>query len=523
MRSPRCTTDMPDPRTHSSVAQRLDIEVERYPNALHRRRRWLTLAAGIVPLLWLGFATWRGDSSIYLSRPIATSHQHVSHDCAMCHQTPWQPLVRLARLDNTHRSVRDEDCQRCHRQSKQDHHHRALTLGVPDCAHCHQEHRGALRLTEQADSFCVKCHAPFEQHPQISLHRTWAAEKSAADFWTEETAAALQQVARLRPRENADAARENGWEDKSSLHFSHHQHLQPLATPWDSRRDPDSSPKQVQLDCGDCHQPDATGHHMRPIVYEQHCGACHPLRFSGKLTDEPLPHVRPDILRGVLRDRLLTYARQHPEELQASQRNEPSRLPNKPPARPTTSRDQWEWVELELRLVENAIFQTPQFSGQQPRSNACQKCHLTKAPSPDEAIGSRLGFEIIPPQIPERWLARSHFRHDRHRDMACRDCHHTSSAEPSGEPASDLAYRLDSHGVQDILLPKIEICQQCHGAPSGSPIKRHARGNCVECHRYHHVPERRELDESTLGYVRLSSLTQSHVPERREVDESTQP
>ena len=66
---------------------------------------------------------------------------------------------------------------------------------------------------------------------------------------------------------------------------------------------------------------------MQPIAYEQDCKKCHPLSVqlvakkfaSGKLEDavtrfnkEPAPHREPEIVRGVLRERLLKFVQENP-------------------------------------------------------------------------------------------------------------------------------------------------------------------------------------------------------------------
>lgn len=463
---------MPDSRTNQSVAERLDVHIDRVPNRLHRCRRWVTVVCGLVPLLFVAVFTLRGDHTIYLSRPVATSHEPAQANCKSCHQTPWQPLVRLARIDNNVRSVHDQDCQHCHRQSKNDHNPFALTKGVPDCAVCHQEHRGFQRLTEHSDDFCIKCHASFEKHPEFAVHRSWSFEQQTPS--DEMMFRELLNIAEFRkPTAGHQAAR---WVDKSALRFNHQDHLKPLNAVWDKHADTDTTPKTVQLQCNNCHEPEVDGAYMRPIVFEQHCQQCHPLRFSGKLSDQPLPHERPDIVHGVLRDRLMAYADQHPEELLGSSGATRSRLPSK--SSRSTTKDRWSWVEEELRLIETSVFQTIPGDATLPKNNACQKCHFTTA---DE---SATGFRIVPPNIPARWLSHARFDHGSHRDVTCVECHHVAGSAKS----------LESVSVEDILLPKLEVCQNCHGATRTLPTQRFGRQNCVECHQYHHVHESNTTD-----------------------------
>lgn len=488
---------MPDLRTNQAVGERLELRLERFPNPLHRRRRWFTLAGGVLPLLFVGYFVARRDHTIFWSQPVAASHQYFQADCQKCHHTPWQPLIRLASTDPAAKSVHDQACHQCHDQRKDDHHVLAMAKGVPDCADCHLEHRAAIRLTDQADATCVKCHQPFETHPQFALLRNWPLDQ-APGAGAEATMEQLRQVAKLQPVGDSPAPTSGRWVDKTALKFSHQEHLAPLVAGWKHGTDQTIPAQPTQLTCTDCHQLDANGESMRPIVYESHCRDCHPLRFSSKLergfsskleraaAPDPhdqghnLPHATPEIVRSVMRERLIAYARRHPEEILSPT----SRLPNRQQPRTPTPRQEWEWVEQEQRFLEDAIFRLPKPDGTAHPSNACLKCHESGA-----ATGvTSPGFVIVPPRIPTRWMPHSQFRHDRHLEMQCVACHQATTAEPAVAPGLSATQTLGSTNVQDILMPPKETCQVCHGATSGPPeVFRRARSNCTECHQYHHI------------------------------------
>ena len=444
---------MPDKRTIQTIAERLEIQLDRFPNRLHRCRRWFTLAGGLLPLLVVGVFLGRGDHSIFMSRPVAESHQHLQSDCKTCHRTPWQPVLRLTSTNPHRKSVSDGDCRQCHVQRKEDHHVKAMAKGVPDCADCHLEHRGAIRLTDQADQSCVKCHQSYDHHPQFALSQSR--------------------------------------EDTAALHFSHAGHLVPLDARWTSETDAAAPAVKTQLSCANCHELDDNGQFMKPIVYEKHCADCHPLRFSGKLdlaaaankddVRHRLPHEKPEVVQGVMRQRLIDYARRHPEEVLPPGAESSSRLPNRQTSRVVTSKQEWEWVEEELQVLNEAIFRTPNPMGNMQPSNACLKCHVAGS----ESTGGSQAFAIAPTKIPRRWMPKSRFRHDRHLKMDCVQCHRAGSDGVSAASvASSLA--IGSTTVKDILMPHLERCQTCHGVEPTSPLAVHARANCTECHDYHH-------------------------------------
>jgi len=449
---------VPDLRTNQAVAERLDLQLERWSNPLLRQRRWATLAAGILPLIILAVFAARQNQTIFWSRSLSTGHHLIEHDCQKCHQSRWQPLARLSKLDNTVRSVRDEDCRSCHHQRGDDHGQLPDTVQAPACAACHCEHRGVTHLSNVADAFCIRCHgsqAPtairrevvdidsFQTHPEFAVHR-------------------------LNQR------------DDTALKFSHSGHLRPLLVPWDERGDDAATVRKRQLTCHDCHQLDSSGEYLRPVTYEEHCATCHPLRFSAKTAaHEPLPHATPEIVHGVLRDRLMAYAREHRDEVSGESAAGPPRLPNKQP-RHGDAQDEWTWVEEELRVVESEVFHNP-------IKNGCLKCHIEAAS--ETRPESSLGFAVVPTKIPTRWLPNSRFRHDRHATLACVVCHHTPDAKgdvlrPTGSPI-----RFDSDSVQDCLIPSLDICRACHGGQGATRSAGRARGDCVECHRYHHRDE----------------------------------
>jgi hypothetical protein len=231
---------------------------------------------------------------------------------------------------------------------------------------------------------------------------------------------------------------------------------------------------------------------MQPIVYEKHCRDCHPLRFSRRLAlagaadptdhDYNLPHEKPEIVRGVMRERLIAdYARRHAGAPLQSQPKLDSRLPNR---KPPPSQQQWDWVEEELGGLETAFFRMPTSDGAAHPGNACLKCHESGLVAPNASAA----FTIRPPGIPTRWMPHSRFRHDRHLNINCIECHQSRGGEAVAAGASSQANLLGSNTVQDILMPNMEKCQTCHGATSGSLAGfRPARKNCTECHAYHHV------------------------------------
>ncbi|MGH9773667.1 MAG: hypothetical protein ACRD50_01835 [Candidatus Acidiferrales bacterium] len=89
--------------------------------------------------------------------------------------------------------------------------------------------------------------------------------------------------------------------------------------------------------------------------------------------------------------------------------------------------------------------------------NTCTFCHeqiqLSPGPLP----------KIAPAKITQRWFNNAVFSHDAHRSVDCLTCHASIS---------------NSESTQDINLPKVQDCQQCHRP-------NRVESACFECHVYH--------------------------------------
>jgi hypothetical protein len=252
-----------------------------------------------------------------------------------------------------------------------------------------------------------------------------------------------------------------------------------------------------ELSCADCHESDGNGEYFRPINYERHCSACHELSFSEELnkldlagsSPTPLPHERPEVIRGTLRDRLTTFINNHPQRMQPNEAG-PNPLPFKAQDKPKpTFQEKADWVESQLDRMEMVVqgLNGDAEANYRTIQKGCAKCHIIK-PNPKS---QGVNWDILPPRIPPRWLPHSRFRHDRHDMLECYDCHYT---RPPEEPRSadfrqDPGSIFQSDEAEDLLMPSIANCRSCHGSPVGTPIpgRVKARDDCTECHAYHHT------------------------------------
>ncbi len=429
---------MPSPlRDVKALSDWIELDYYRRPRRLRRFRALLAWAVLLSGAGALALLTWLGQPSIYQAGPVSTAHHMFNNDCGKCHTESFQPVNRLWPGNAPLRSVMDQACQQCHEGAV----HNVHQARQPNCASCHQEHRGRPSLTQVASTQCTQCHADLQRKDgspgRVLPVSSFAGHHPEFALW-----------------------RDGEPQDPGRLRFNHRVHLQEEGVPGhDGQRE--------KLTCVSCHQFDAQRQYPLPINYEQHCAGCHPLSVLvvGEWPDEstgeaaaqfrqlPAPHKQPVEVRAALRERYLQFVRQCPAVLD----NKESDLPGYPlpgaRRRPTVPSFQpGPWVENQLQQVERLLFQG---------AGGCRYCHEPKEP----------GTVVLPPRLPEyeltnlprRWYRRSRFSHDSHQMLRCTECHAATESQHSS----------------DVLLPKIGTCQQCHNPQVG------VRSDCINCHRYH--------------------------------------
>jgi hypothetical protein len=419
---------MRDPKV---LSEWMDLDYFRRPRRLRLLRgrlAWATLLLGVVGV----WAVLRAsDRRVFQAGPVSTAHAMFNNDCAACHTESFQALKRLWHGSEGLPSVKDESCKNCHDGAP----HHEQQVSSPNCASCHREHRGRAVLAQVADGHCTACHADLRRKdgepPEV---------QNVSDFTSHPEFA----LWRGKPPE-----------DHASLRFNHQAHLKETGVLGPDR-------KPVKLECGSCHQPDAERRYPLPVNYEKHCASCHALTFqvAGDWKDEkvrkaaeqfarePAPHKAPAVVRALLRERYTRFVQDNPAVLDPKLRPPPERpIPGRPP--PPVTKEEWNWVTLQLRETERVLFDGP---------GGCRYCHRPAG----EPARDRLP-EYAPTRVPARWYPQSVFNHDSHRLLACTECH------PA--PASTA--------TRDVLVPRIATCQQCHHPGQG------ARSDCVTCHRYH--------------------------------------
>ena len=524
---------MSDLRRLKSIGARYDVDVSSHPDPWKRLRSRLSwvfaIGTSIACLPWL-----MGNHQAFQSECVSDAHRVFGQDCQLCHDQPLAPVQRMVTFNNHWHSTSDHKCQKCHRETNSDHLLNPLSdnerqakleqelkpkFDQIGCAGCHTEHRGNSALAHVTDSNCTDCH--INQQDKISPRKF---DLNFADFRHHQEFAIWRKESGQQPDREHHSGKgpKIEWEkdqprDRTLLKFSHHRHLDPqLPMPKAGTMG------STELRCVDCHHPDQSGAYFEPIRFEKHCHQCHQLGFPATGS---LPHVSPEIIHGILLDRLAKNS-----ESPIPPPVDPLGGPTKRPiddANSTT--DLGKRLQDQLDQLEQRLFGSHAEIPERPRpagllEAACTKCHYTEK-SPD----AKISWKVLPPDLPEKWMNHSRFRHNSHASVECALCH-TRSGIPSDSVNRGDFYQKSNTDLQnsssifasrsatDILMPRIDVCRACHGAKSTSIST--VTDHCADCHNYHHVPSSasmpsgiRDLLNST-SHVQLKSIGPSGEPNR---------
>ena len=443
----------------------------RIPLAYHRSMSWTTRTKLVLSALaaagGLGYVLWvllgGGLSSPQVSHgPLAGVHAIWESDCLRCHVplTPLRPdaggvraaaslFGRNSSAIVAHSAV-DAKCNVCHLGAV--HHSNQIEQEVESCSGCHTDHAGrSADIVRQHDSHCTRCHA------NIAAHR----KPGGAGIETP-IEAPIADVARFQPFEPGEKAFHPAFrsldaqQDPGNIRFSHRLHMA-AGQLYPGQASP-AGKTLAQLTCASCHEAEGSqgnGAYMRPINYEQHCRACHPLQIPGH-GENTVPHgLAAKQLESTVAGVIAAGDKASPEGLS------PARpIPGKTPrSNLADTLDPPQKLQVDQRLKEI-------------RDNVCAKCHAWQEKQPTE---------VMPSAIPAVWLVHAKFDHSRHRGaITCQQCHPQAfdKLPARGEPG-----KLGDNEL--VMIPNIGNCARCHAPRDEAAGSGGARFDCAECHRYH--------------------------------------
>jgi len=392
--------------------------------------------------------------------------------CNVCHP-PWKPVWT---------PVSDKACEQCHK--KPAHFNNKSGNSVPECALCHIEHKKDFLVAAVQAQYCVHCHADLK----IKKGQTPFA-KNVHDFSTDHPEFKVVVNGRTpshRKRVPVDQARKM---DSTKIRLNHRLHLRPDLEPKnkavphkESRIFNPSNGEYEQLVCNNCHETDEHGAYMKPVLYEDHCKACHGLQYDREFPEDRIPHgIQPVKIREFLEGKSYAYFLKSRSKVTTEGLATLKQLPGRRNLQAEVL------MQQKVRTIEEKIYKDP---GKQ----YCFNCHLPEdhSDNSNRFIGRLISVEDLPkivtPNIPNRWYTHSFFNHRSHfrdprignKESGCVFCH--------GEVEKEAE-------TNTVLLPRRDSCRQCH-SPTGG-----VRADCKECHHYHKKDAQLDLDQQARSNI----------------------
>lgn len=388
-------------------------------------------ASKVLNTPWLESAKALGaDDRLWNPGPVIRAHQPIEMKCESCHEVAFQ-------------HVKDGACLACHGKVG---HHLApglMPAGLFDgkrCTSCHVEHKSAKATHRDDDSFCVDCHR------DIRKRAPGAASENVADFTLAHPAFRVNLPAAggmTRVRQATTPMKE-----ASNLMFPHVVHLDPKGV---------RSPRRgrVNLECGTCHKPDASGRTFEPISMKTNCQECHRLEFEPAVTTREVPHGSPREAKVVIEEFYanlalngvrdsFTKAFGVPGEGLLRRVGEPSEAERTAAASLAAAKAR----KVSIEMMEVRV---------------CAACHDVKRLGKDKA----LDWEVPPVRASHTWMPKARFDHRSHAQSKCADCHDVAGSKVAA----------------DVAIPAIDTCRKCHGG--SEPASGKVTSNCMQCHGFH--------------------------------------
>ena len=94
---------------------------------------------------------------------------------------------------------------------------------------------------------------------------------------------------------------------------------------------------------------------------------------------------------------------------------------------------------------------------------------MTSASSGSPTRGPTGQADLMPVNVPDRFLTSGYFNHEAHKREKCTDCH-----------AADT-----SKAASDLLIPDLKSCRDCHLGATAVKTKKIVPSDCAMCHAYH--------------------------------------
>lgn len=376
---------------------------------------------------------------------LSLKHHSLKDNCESCHVAAFE-------------SVQDETCISCHEETGDHAAMPRLAKGMPalssgdalqwqiakglgkegplGCVSCHSEHEGPVRQKPASEAFCADC------HDTLDTRLTDVKFANAHDFGKEHPQFRPVYYASFGAARPVRAAPGSKPVERSGLVFPHDVHMD--ARGGAARMAVSLGQYGAPLECKDCHSLNADKFSFKEVKMEDACEGCHSLvsgRGVGGFTK-----LRHGDVKDLAED--LSRIASGPRRRVGPVRARPGQIGS---AAPRYAADFGRPVRAFIGL-SNAL----------SAGGVCTECHLPTRGTTGQA-------DLIPVNLPDRFLTSSFFNHEAHKKEECTDCH-----------AADT-----SKVATDLLIPDLKSCRDCHLGATAVKTKTIVPSECAMCHAYH--------------------------------------
>ncbi len=381
----------------------------------------------------------------WTSGEMSLKHKSLENNCESCHVAAFE-------------SVQDETCVSCHKDTGDHAAMPRLAKGSPElspgdavqwriaqglgkegplgCVSCHSEHEGPVRQKAGGEAFCSDC------HKDLDTRLTDTKLTAAHDFGKAHPQFRPAYFASFGAAKPVRAAAGSLPVERSGLKFPHNVHMD--ARGGAARMAVSLQQYGKPLECKDCHSPTADKVSFKEVKMEDACEGCHSL-VSGRTAIGGFSKLRHGDVKDLAEDLARISTAPRPRVGPARQR--PGQLGSASPYRADFGRPVRAYIGLSNALSVGGV---------------CTECHLpTRGPTGQA--------DLMPVNLPDRFLTSGYFNHEAHKQEKCSDCH----AAGTSKAASDL------------LIPDLKSCRTCHLGATAVKTKKIVPSDCAMCHAYH--------------------------------------
>lgn len=383
--------------------------------------------------------------SAWSSGALSLKHHSLQDNCESCHVAAFE-------------SVADEACLSCHNETGDHAPMSRLAKGMAPisagdalqwkiaqgfgkegplgCVACHSEHEGPKRQSAGGEALCSDC------HKNLRVRLTDTALTNAHDFGNSHPQFRPLYFASFGAAKPVRAAAGVKPVERSGLVFPHDVHMDPrggaarMAVSLGQYRKP--------LQCKDCHAPTPDKASFKPVEMEQACEGCHSL-VAGRTAGGGFGTLRHGNVKHLAED--LARISPAPRPRLAPARQRPGQLGSASPYRAEFGRPVRAYIGISRALSVGGV---------------CTECHLPTTGPTGQA-------DLMPVNLPDRFLTSGYFSHAAHIRQKCSDCH-----------AADT-----SKAASDLLIPDLTSCRDCHLGATATKTAKIVPSDCVMCHAYH--------------------------------------